>query len=54
MTFIYRESGKELKEEGWFFWGKRITDTENVNVYRKEVTLEEAEKYEMEQAMNSL
>ena len=47
-TVIYKESEKELTDTEWEFWGKRITPDEEVFVYRKIVTFEEAEQYEME------
>lgn len=50
-TLIYKElkSGvEEAGESGWEFWGKRITENEEVFVYRKIVTFEEAEQYELE------
>lgn len=45
-TVIYKDSKKELPVTDWELWGKRITDSDDVFVYRKIVTLEEAEQYE--------
>jgi len=47
-TVIYKESETELNESNWGFWGKRKTEDEEVFVYRKIVTFEEAEQYELE------
>lgn len=47
-TLIYKESESELNEYGWEFWSKRTTEDEEVFVYRKIVTFEEAEQYELE------
>ena len=47
-TVIYKESKTELIDTEWELWGKRITEEEEVFVYRKIVTFEEAEQYEME------
>ncbi|MEC5422407.1 hypothetical protein QGM71_02740 [Virgibacillus sp. C22-A2] len=47
-TVIYKESESEITESGWDSWGKRITENEEVFVYRKIVTFEEAEQYELE------
>lgn len=44
-TYIYRESEIEINPAGWELWGKRITPTEDVFVYRKIVSKEEAEEY---------
>jgi len=45
MTVIYRESVNELNDPDWEFWGKRKTIDEDVFVYRKIVTFEEAKRY---------
>lgn len=45
-TYIYKESEIESNITGWEFWGKRVTENENVFVYRKIVTKEEAKQYE--------
>lgn len=50
-TVIYKESETELNDKSWEFWGKRITESENVFVYRKIVTFEEAEQYYLEQEL---
>ena len=47
-TVIYKESETELNDADWEFWGKRKTADEEVFVYRKIVTFEDAEQYEME------
>jgi len=47
-TLIYKESVTELNEGNWELWGERKTETEHVFVYRKIVTFEEAEQYELE------
>ena len=47
-TVIYKESVTELTDTDWELWGKRITEDEEVFVYRKIVTFEEAEQYELE------
>lgn len=47
-TVIYKESETELSDSDWSFWGKRKTEDEEVFVYRKIVTFEEAEQYELE------
>ena len=47
-TVIYKESKKELTDTDWELWGKRITEDDEVFVYRKIVTIEEAEQYELE------
>lgn len=47
-TVIYKESETELSDADWSFWGKRKTEDEDVFVYRKIVTFEEAEQYELE------
>ena len=44
-TVIYKESETELNEINWDLWGKRKTEDEEVFVYRKIVTFEEAEQY---------
>lgn len=44
-TYIYKESETEINIAGWELWSKRITENENVFVYRKVVTKEEAEEY---------
>lgn len=50
-TVIYKESELELTDNEWEFWGKRKTVNEEVFVYRKIVTFEEAEQYELEQGI---
>jgi len=50
---IYKESKTKLTETDWEFWGKRITDSEEVYVYRKIVPLEEAEQYDSENELIS-
>ena len=52
-TVIYKESKTELINTDWDLWGKRITNNEEVFVYRKIVTLEEAEQYELEKGILS-
>lgn len=47
-TVIYKETEAEINESDWEFWGKRKTEDEEVFVYRKIVTFEEAEQYELE------
>lgn len=47
-TVIYKESKIELTDTDWDLWGKRKTENEEVFVYRKIVTFEEAEQYELE------
>lgn len=47
-TLIYKELKTNIEETDWEFWGKRITENEEVFVYRKIVTFEEAEQYELE------
>lgn len=47
-TVIYKESETELTDTDWEFWGERKTPDEHVYVYRKIVTIEEAEQYELE------
>ncbi len=49
-TVIYKESETELTltDTDWNLWGKRKTEDEEVFVYRKIVTFEEAEQYELE------
>jgi len=47
-TVIYKEAKSELDNTDWDFWSKRITPDEEVFVYRKIVTFEEAEQYELE------
>jgi len=47
-TVIYKESETELTDTDWELWGKKKTEDEEVFVYRKIVTLEEAEQYELE------
>lgn len=46
-TVIYKESRTEVSDVGWELWGKRKTKDEEVFVYRKIVTFEEAEQYEL-------
>lgn len=46
-TLIYKESETELLNTDWELWGKRKTEVEDVFVYRKIVTFEEAEQYEL-------
>lgn len=50
-TVIYKESKTELINTDWDLWGKRITNNEEVFVYRKVVTIEEAEQYELENGL---
>lgn len=47
-TVIYKESQNKLRKGEWTLWGERITGDEHVFVYRKIVTFEEAEQYELE------
>lgn len=47
-TVIYKDSENELTDTEWEFWGKRVTEDEEFFVYRKIVTIEEAEQYELE------
>ena len=47
-TVIYKESDEMIYDNDWEFWGKRKTEDEEVFVYRKIVTFEEAEQYELE------
>ena len=47
-SVIYKESNIELLESDWELWGKRKTEDKEVFVYRKIVTLKEAEQYELE------
>ena len=47
-TVIYKESETELTKTDWELWGERKTEEEHVFVYRKIVTFEEAEQYELE------
>ena len=47
-TVIYKESETKLNDTDWELWGKRITEEEEVFVYRKIVTIEEAKQYELE------
>jgi len=47
-TVIYIETESEINNEGWELWGKRVTEEREVFVYRKIVTLEEAEQYDLE------
>ena len=47
-TVIYMESEIELTDTDWNLWGKRKTEDEEVFVYRKIVTFEEAEQHELE------
>jgi len=50
-TVIYKESETELNNTDWQLWGKRKTEDEEVFVYRKIVTLKEAEQYELEKGI---
>jgi len=50
-TVIYKESETELSNIDWELWGKRVTNDVEVFVYRKIVTFEEAEQYELEQGI---
>lgn len=45
-TVIYKDTKKRLTDTDWDLWGKRITDSDDVFVYRKIATFEEAEQYE--------
>ena len=47
-TVIYQESKTELNDADWELWGKRITEDDEVYVYRKIVSFDEAEQYELE------
>lgn len=47
-TVIYKESEAELNNTAWKLWGKRTTEVEDVFVYRKIVTFEEAKQYELQ------
>ena len=47
-TVIYKESDEMIYDNDWEFWGKRKTEDEEVFVYRKIVTFEEAEQHELE------
>lgn len=38
--------------DGWDFWGKRIANDEEVFVYRKVVSFEEAERYYEQELLN--
>lgn len=50
-TLIYKESEIELTNTDWHLWGKRKTEDEEVFVYRKIVTFEEAEQYELQNSI---
>jgi len=50
-TVIYKESETVINKDGWELWGKRKTENEEVFVYRKIVTFEEAEQYELEREL---
>lgn len=47
-SIIYKETESEINEVGWVFCGEKKTENEHVYVYRKIVTIEEAEQYELE------
>lgn len=47
-TVIYKETETELSKTDWKLWGKRKTEEEEFYVYRKIVTFEEAEQYNLE------
>lgn len=47
-TIIYKETETNEQPQGWEYWGKRQTPDETVYVWRKIVTIEEAEQYELE------
>lgn len=47
-TVIYKESETKLMNTSWELWGKRKTEKEEVYVYRKIVTFEEAEQHYLE------
>lgn len=47
-TVIYKESKGKLTDSDWELWGEKKTPRERVYVYRKIVTFEEAEQYELE------
>ena len=47
-TVIYKETATNDQPNGWEFWGERITSNEHVYVWRKIVTFEEPEQYELE------
>ena len=51
-TVIYKESEKELNNTDWEFWGKRTTGGDDVFVYRKVVTFEEAEQFYKQELFN--
>ena len=51
-TLIYKESETELLNTDWELWGKRITKEEEVFVYRKIVTNEEAEQFYKQELFN--
>jgi len=50
-TVIYKESEKELSDVEWDLWGKKKTEDEEVFVYRRIVTFEEADQYELEKEL---
>lgn len=47
-TVIYKETESVEEDKEWELWGERETPEEKVFVYRKIVTFEEAERYELE------
>lgn len=51
-TVIYKESEVELTNTDWEFWSKRVTPDEEVFVYRKIVTIEEAQSYYEQELLN--
>lgn len=51
-TVVYKESKEEINEDGWEFWSIRDSESEEVFVYRKIVTFEEAEQFYLEQEYN--
>jgi len=51
-TVIYKESEAELTNTDWEFWSKRVTPDEEVFVYRKIVTIEEAQSYYEQELLN--
>lgn len=50
-TIIYKETESNEQPEGWDFWGEFQTPKEHKYVWRKIVTFEEAEQYELEQEL---
>ncbi len=50
-TVVYKESEIKLNNTEWELWGEKTTPGEHVFVYRKIVTFEEAERYELEKEL---